>query len=252
MLQIVHKENQASGAFNGGEIVENKPIGFNREGGVLKPYSTLFYWANARAHVDSTIGLHPHQGFEIMSFVLKGEIRHYDTALDRWQGLSQGDAQIIRAGNGISHSEWMGKDSRMFQIWLDPDLSKTMSQPASYDDFKSAEIPTSQQQGRQVKHYAGDKGIMRLDSPGVAIERWTISSKFDHDLLKGQTLSAYVLAGDLSINGQPLAEDAYLVAQDVESLQFEGQGDLFVITSPTTVPYDTYAEIMQRRMRTAT
>ena len=72
MILKVSKEEQAYGAFNGGEIVENKPIGFNREGGKLKPYSNLFYWANAIANVDSTIGLHPHQGFEIMSFILEG------------------------------------------------------------------------------------------------------------------------------------------------------------------------------------
>jgi len=31
-IQIINKESQAYGAFNGGEIVENKPIGFPREG----------------------------------------------------------------------------------------------------------------------------------------------------------------------------------------------------------------------------
>ena len=43
MIQIIPKEEQAYGAFNNGEIVENKPIGFNREGGKLKPYSNIFY-----------------------------------------------------------------------------------------------------------------------------------------------------------------------------------------------------------------
>ena len=71
-IQIINKESQAYGAFNGGEIVENKPIGFPIEEGPTKPYSSLFYLANAIAKVDSTIGLHPHEGFEIMSFVLKG------------------------------------------------------------------------------------------------------------------------------------------------------------------------------------
>jgi redox-sensitive bicupin YhaK (pirin superfamily) len=89
----------------------------------------LFYWAHARAVKDSTIGLHPHQGFEICSFVLKGEIRHYDTKMKEWRPLQAGDVQIIRAGNGISHSEWMGKDAEMFQIWFDPNLQKTIAHP---------------------------------------------------------------------------------------------------------------------------
>ena len=40
--------------------------------------SNLFYWAHATATKDSTIGLHPHKGFEILTYVLKGKIRHYD------------------------------------------------------------------------------------------------------------------------------------------------------------------------------
>jgi len=45
-IEIIAKDQQAYGAFNNGEIVENKPIGFPREGGPTKPYSNLFYWAN--------------------------------------------------------------------------------------------------------------------------------------------------------------------------------------------------------------
>ena len=57
-IRIVPNEQQGSGAFNGGEIVENKPIGFPQDGSTLRPYSNLFYWAHARAVTDSTIGLH--------------------------------------------------------------------------------------------------------------------------------------------------------------------------------------------------
>ena len=80
-IEIIPKDQQASGQFNGGQIIENKPIGFPQDGGNVRPYSNLFYWAYAEAVEESTIGLHPHQGFEIMSFVLKGAIRHYDTKL---------------------------------------------------------------------------------------------------------------------------------------------------------------------------
>lgn len=248
-MRIINKDEQVSGAFNGGEIIENKPIGFSREGGPLKAYSNLFYWANAEGKVDSTIGLHPHQGFEIMSFVIEGQVRHYDTMLDEWQALATGDAQIIRAGNGISHSEWMGAGSRMFQIWLDPDLAKTMSQAASYDDYKYADIPVSSRGAYNIYHYAGDKGVMRLDTRGVDIERWTIDDDFTWSLPLGRTLSLYTLSGNLQVNGQSLAPDSFLLVDKAERLHFTGQGDAFVVTTPTDVGYDTYAAIMQRRMR---
>ena len=46
-LKIYNISEQAKGNFNNGEILENKPIGFPQDGGKLKPYSNLFYWAHA-------------------------------------------------------------------------------------------------------------------------------------------------------------------------------------------------------------
>ena len=129
----------------------------------MGPYSNLFYWAHARAVKDSTIGLHPHQGFEICSFVLQGEIRHYDTNMKEWRPLQAGGVQIIRAGNGISHSEWMGKDAEMFQIWFDPNLQKTIAQPASYDDYKATDFPINTQNGTQITTLAGVGSPFQMD-----------------------------------------------------------------------------------------
>ncbi len=127
MLRIFKKEDQTFGQFNGGEIIENKPIGFPHEAFVLKPFSNLFYWAHAIATKDSTIGLHPHKGFEILTYVLKGKIKHYDSKIEKWVSLKKGDVQLIQSGSGISHSEHLYDESEIFQIWFDPDLSKSLN-----------------------------------------------------------------------------------------------------------------------------
>ena len=104
-INLYPKKTQVDGSFNFGEILEKKPIGFPHDNGQLKPYSNIFYWAHAfTSNKKSTIALHPHKGFEILTFVIKGKINHYDTKLKNWIQLEEGDVQVIRSGSGISHS----------------------------------------------------------------------------------------------------------------------------------------------------
>jgi len=171
---IITKEQQAKGSFDGGTILENKPIGFPRDGGTQQPYSNLFYWANAWSDNGGLIGEHPHQLFEIMSFVIEGEIQHYDNKFDRWLSLTKGSAQIIRAGNGIRHAEKILAGGRMFQIWFDPNVQLTYNKPASYNDYKTEEMCYFEEGGFKIKNYIGKGGPIQMDAEGVVISELTI------------------------------------------------------------------------------
>lgn len=244
-IRVYSKEDQAYGAFNGGEIIENKPIGFPREGGKLKSYSNIFYWANAIAKVDSTIGLHPHKGFEIMSFVLAGKIRHFDTKLNSWKELSEGDVQIIRAGNGISHSEFMEEGSRMFQIWLDPDLEKTLSQEATYDDYQRSQFPTEVQGSTEITTLIGEGSPMTLDTEGVSAHQVkVVSAPFVFATDNGQVVGVYILSGSFKINDQEATVDEFVLVEDSDQIVFDGIGEVFVFSSPKSLSYKTYIESM--------
>ena len=250
-IQIIPKERQAKGGFNGGEIVENKPIGFPREGGFIRPYSNLFYWAYAGANTDSTIGLHPHEGFEIMSFVLKGNIRHYDTKLQEWRPLKAGDAQIIRAGNGISHAEFIAKGGAIFQIWFDPNLSKTLSQPPSYDDYTADSLPVVQDGDVSVQTYIGEGAPVTLDTPGLEILRFRFGKTDYRRAVSPEKIhSLYVIKGSFKINGKAVKADDFVIMKDSDELYMESQetGDIFMVSSPATLNYQTYAQVMQQRI----
>ncbi len=250
-VQVISKENQGYGAFNGGEIIENKPIGFPQDGGEAKPYSNLFYWAYAEAKVESTIGLHPHQGFEIMSFVLNGKIEHFDTQLNDWKSLNKGDAQIIRAGKGISHAEKMGEGSVMFQIWVDPSLQKTMQQPASYDDYRHENFPVKTENGMSIKMYSGDGAPLTMDAPGMNISEWSFGKgSFEKSADLQKVYSIYVMEGEVKLNGEKADQDAFVIIQDVNEIKVEAEreGRLFVVESDKKLNYPTYAEMMQARM----
>lgn len=243
-IRVFPKQKQGQGAFNGGEIVENKPIAFPREGGELRPFSNLFYWAHARAVVDSTIGLHPHQGFEICSFVLRGQIRHFDTKLREWRPLETGDVQIIRAGNGISHSEFMGKDSEMFQIWFDPNLNLTLSKSASYDDYRSADFPVQNFENAEVKTLVGAGSPFRMDTPNVEIWQLDLHGDFSMSADPAKIYSAYLVSGEADLAGEKLVESDFAVATEASELRFStgSAARIFMIASPAEPGYNTYAK----------
>ncbi len=251
-IQVIPKVRQGSGAFNGGEIIENKPIGFPQDKGEVKPYSNLFYWAYAEAKTDSTIGLHPHQGFEIMSFVLRGRIRHFDTKLNEWRPLSAGDAQIIRAGNGISHAEHMEKDAVMFQIWVDPDLNKTLAQATSYNDYKSADFPVEQVNSFSVKNYVGANAPLLMDSEGMKIQEWSFGATEEDVAISEDTIhSIYLMEGSIQLNGEAIAQDDFVIVSETDKLQIKSsdKGRFFMISSPKRPAYKTYVELQADRMR---
>ena len=241
-LRIIPKHMQASGAFNGGQIIENKPIGFPSDRGHIRPYSNLFYWARAEAVVDSTIGLHPHQGFEIMSFVLEGQIRHFDTANEEWKPLDKGDVQIIRAGNGIEHSEEMLKGAVMFQIWTDPNLNITLNKPASYSDYRSEEFPVDTRDGNTKKVLIGGNSPLMLDTPGLEVLHLRVCDPYSLKIQDESIVSTYILSGTGSANGESIEPDMFLIQEGKGELNLDPHEELelFQIISPADPGYPLY------------
>jgi quercetin 2,3-dioxygenase len=85
---------------------------------------------------------HPHRGFETVTYMLAGRMRHRDSF--GHEGLLQnGGVQWMTAGRGIIHSELPEQeDGRMegFQLWLNLRARDKMRAPW-YRDIQSAEIP---------------------------------------------------------------------------------------------------------------
>ena len=65
---------------------------------------------------------HGHKDMEIVSYVVKGALKHKDSAGNEYQ-VPQGDIQIMSAGSGIMHSEYNASDTEevnFLQIWIVP------------------------------------------------------------------------------------------------------------------------------------
>ena len=243
---IYNKDDQASGNFNNGNILEKKPIGFPQDGGQLRPYSNLFYWADAwTPNSKSTIGLHPHQGFEICSFVIKGSIKHFDSKQNEWIELNRGDAQIIRSGSGISHAEEILDNSEMFQIWFDPNISKTILKPASYSDYKADSFPIIKNKKSNVITIKGKNSPFEMDTEGIEIYDNTFhgdTHKFNLDDQK--IYSLFIKKGVLSYSGMDLEQGTFIKIEKESEFNFKSESglEIFEIRSPLRPSYPTYFE----------
>jgi quercetin 2,3-dioxygenase len=101
---------------------------------------------------------HPHRGFETVTYMIEGRMRHRDNA--GHEGLLQnGGVQWMTAGRGLVHSEMPEQENgRMegFQLWLNLPSGEKMRAPW-YRDIASEEIPGfTTPEGVRVRVIAGE------------------------------------------------------------------------------------------------
>jgi len=91
---------------------------------------------------------HPHRGFETVTYMLDGRMRHEDSMGNRGD-LGPGDVQWMSAARGIIHSEMpQQQEGRMrgFQLWVNLPARDKM-RPAWYRDVPAAQIPLAALEG---------------------------------------------------------------------------------------------------------
>ncbi|HQR91190.1 MAG TPA: pirin family protein, partial [Caulobacter sp.] len=91
---------------------------------------------------------HPHRGFETVTYMLEGRMRHRDNT-GREGIIGPGGIQWMRAGRGIVHSEMPEQSEgrmRGFQLWVNLPARLKMSAPG-YSEFESDAIPVEARDG---------------------------------------------------------------------------------------------------------
>lgn len=99
---------------------------------------------------------HPHRGFETVTYVLQGGVRHEDFCGHKGT-ISPGDLQWMTAGRGIVHCEMPHgtEEARGLQLWINLSRKDKMIAPA-YQELLDKDIPKTKQNGVYVKVIAGE------------------------------------------------------------------------------------------------
>ena len=152
---------------------------------------------------------HPHRGFETITYMIAGRMRHRDSA--GHEGLLQnGGVQWMTAGRGVIHSELPEQeDGRMegFQLWLNLAAKDKMRAPW-YRDIQSAEIPeVTTAEGVKVRVVAGrshgiDGAMQREVTEPLYLDlEIPAGVAFTQPLPPSHNAFVYVYRGELEIGG---------------------------------------------------
>ena len=174
-------------------------------------------------------GQHPHDNMEIVSIPLKGALEHGDNTGGRGI-IKSGEVQIMSAGSGIAHSEKNASKTEavnFLQIWVFP---KERDIKPRYDQkvFASAD-----RHNKLQAIISPEK-----DSNGLWINQdaWFVLGNFSKDFSKEYTLNknsngvyAFVIEGDVTINGQKLNKRDGFGVWDTEKISITADTDAEIL-----------------------
>lgn len=146
-------------------------------------------------------GIHPHREAEIVTIVLKGQLKHEDS-LNNVGLLSYGDVQRMTAGTGVLHSEvnpTTDEENRILQMWFMPNEKQL---PPSYEDLsydpnklKNTLLP--------VVSTNGGEGVASIHQD-LTIYLSTLDSKktLQFKQQDGRKIYLFVIEGELIVNDE--------------------------------------------------
>lgn len=176
---------------------------------------------------------HPHRGFETVTYMLAGRMRHGDNKGNQGD-LGPGSVQWMTAGSGLIHSEMPQQEEGLmwgFQLWVNLPASDKMTAPR-YQDIPPSDIPmVHPAAGVTVKVVAGELGGAIGPVSGIATAPVYLDIgleagvTFDVPLPEGHSGFAYVFDGSSAlVAGQPLARG---------ELGVLSRGDALTVSAPS-------------------
>lgn len=170
---------------------------------------------------------HPHRGFETVTYLLAGRMRHKDSE-GREGVIEPGGVQWMTAGRGIIHSEMPEQENGLlhgFQLWVNLPASDKMTAPA-YQEFSADKVTLERyENGTEIRVIAG---TTNQGSHGPVINHYVNPLYLDVSLPAGQVFEQtvndkdnvfiYVIEGEISVGTQSaIIKDHQLAIMDAGS-----------------------------------
>jgi quercetin 2,3-dioxygenase len=175
---------------------------------------------------------HPHRGFETITYMLAGRMRHKDSRGNEGL-LGPGDVQWMTTARGLVHSEMPEQQDGLmqgFQLWLNLPAKEKMLDP-QYKDIPADTIPVIEGKGVTVKliggEYQGQTGPIASPTTKPFIADVILEANRDVELDIPETHQGFVYVYDGAI------EIGNTILERATAGVLEGQGSITLTSGPT-------------------
>lgn len=194
---------------------------------------------------------HPHRGFETVTYMLAGRMRHTDNK-GHSGALEAGGVQWMTAGRGIVHSEMPEQEQGLmwgFQLWTNLPARDKLCEPR-YQEFAPGEIPEVQLDGARVRVIAGTVAGVEGAVRGIATAPLYLEVQLQPGATcrlpvpVGHSAFCYVFEGEAEISDSHVGRGQLAVLSDGDSVSLQA-GDtaarvLLVAARPLNEPVVRY------------
>ncbi len=152
---------------------------------------------------------HPHRGFETVTYLLHGKMRHKDSA-GREGVIHSGGVQWMTAGSGIEHSEMPEQDNGLlqgFQLWVNLPASQKMM-PPRYQELEPEQIPVEENNGMRIRVIAGETtrgtrgAVTQIAAQPIYFDvELAANHVFEQTLGEQHAALVFVIAGEINVQG---------------------------------------------------
>jgi redox-sensitive bicupin YhaK (pirin superfamily) len=201
-------------------------------------FSFAEYYEPSRTHFgalrvlnDDTVaagmgfGRHPHKDMEIISIPTYGDLKHQDS-MGNSEIIKQGDIQVMSAGTGVQHSEMNAnsdKEVRFFQIWIFP---REKNVTPRYGQLTLDETKMKNNLLQVLSPNADDEGVWINQDAWFSMGQLDKGFETSYELKdKKNGVYAFVIEGDVTINGQELNRRDGLGIKEADKLEIKADSD---------------------------
>ena len=209
MTRKVLNINDCMKTFEGDGIPVNRafPVPEMRE---FDPFLLFDHFGPINYEPGGATGVpaHPHCGFEVITYLLGGEVEHKDS----WGGqaaIETGDIQWMTTGSGLIHSELVTEKFKKsggiiqgLQIWVNLPKKDKQVKPW-YQHIKKDDIPViKESSGVEIKVLVGKvketKSLVQTYSPVSIFDvQFSNSGQINLEISKNKIAMVYVIDGEL-------------------------------------------------------